>query len=643
MATNQSAMSPLGLERQPGRRNWAPHSIAAIYAGMLALLVTFALPGGYFYHNYKLLDGKFESEARMSSHLLSQLISENPTMWTYQSERLSSSLSRFSPEGGAGRRVVVDLSRQEVISLEASTAKLAAPLLQREAAIYDSGRKVGTIVVQHSILGLLLSTVVLFVFTGGIAGGLCLIVARGPLQDLQKSWENTVFLASHDALTTLPNRRTFLERLERQVQDAGNSHDRFAVFYLDLDDFKGTNDSLGHAAGDRLLRLVALRLLRHLRGDDFVARLSGDEFVILQTHVEHPNNATALAERIERAMSDGFDLGEETVFVHASMGIAIYGQHGNSAKELRRHADLALYQAKLRPGTCWVLSTSVSLAVQPQRRPLDADLHGALERGEMHLHYQPQVDLATGQIQGVEALLRWNHPDRGQIQPADFVPLAEETGLIRSIGGWVIGTACQQAREWSHLTMAVNVSALQFQQDDLAAEVRGHLERTGLPSHRLQLEMTESVLLHDTEATSSTLQQLKAMGVGIIIDDFGTGYSSLSYLHHFSMDKLKIDHTFIGDLGRSQEASKIVQAIIGLGHALGMKINAEGIELTQQAHYLSELGCDEGQGFLYSRALPPHEIQELLNQQAVNGLVGMNGNAEADGLVRSLDPQVIES
>jgi len=418
-------------------------------------------------------------------------------------------------------------------------------------------------------------------------------------------------LAHYDALTNLPNRTLFQRHAEGLLlQTAGV---QFAILYIDIDEFKRINDSLGHLIGDEFLRGVSGRLLEAVGPSDFVARLGGDEFAILQRDVVSDEDVEALIVRVYRALRTPFDCLGHSLGGDASIGVAIAPRHGTDLFGLLKSADLAMYAAKAAGRRTHRFFEPSMEAQANRRRELERDLRTAIAEGGFEIHYQPIVDLRSNEITGCEALLRWRHPVRGMVSPADFIPVAEETGLIEEIGQWVLRTACAEAAAWpAHIRVAVNVSPIQFRSPTLSLKVAAALADTGLDPRRLELEVTEAVLIADDDAALVSLNQLRALGVHIALDDFGTGYSSLSYLQRFPFDKIKIDRSFVKELTRGTGSASIIKAVVSIAADRNMITTAEGVETEQQRDTVQSLGCTQMQGYLFSAARPAHEIRGML-------------------------------
>jgi len=443
------------------------------------------------------------------------------------------------------------------------------------------------------------------------------VVHYTDITELKRREQQIQHLAFHDALTGLPNRLLFHTRIEESLADAQAKGAAIAVMCLDLDHFKNVNDSLGHAAGDALLRIVGDRLLECVREGDTVARLGGDEFGIVLANLNDAEFATTLAWRIISALHQSVDLSGHQAVIGTSIGIAISPTDGTDGDELLKNADLALYRAKADGrGTFRFFEAEMDARAQA-RRSLEIDLRQATAKGELELHYQPQVHLETNAVTGFEALVRWRHPQRGLVPPEEFIPLAEETGIITEIGEWVLRQACTDAMKWPDSTkVAVNVSPAQFRDRDLAQQIAEILAETGCPPTRLEIEITESLLLRDANAKLSTLDELRRLGLRVSMDDFGTGFSSLSNLRSFPFDKIKIDRSFVRELDRSPDSAAIVRAVLGLGRSLGISTCAEGVETAEQMAALREQGCTEVQGFYLSTPKPLEEVTAMLGTGA---------------------------
>ena len=431
------------------------------------------------------------------------------------------------------------------------------------------------------------------------------------ITERRRTEERITHLAHYDVLTDLPNRALFQERLKLELAQIREG-EQLAVIYIDIDEFKSVNDTLGHLIGDELLKSVAVSLGSCITASDFVVRLGGDEFAVVQTAIKDQQDVTDLVTRIYRAIRVPYECLGHQVTTDASIGIALAPLHGGDLNQLLKNADLAMYAAKAAGRRTYRFFEPEMDARVKARRVLETDLRQAIKEGGLELHYQPFVNLRDDKITGCEALLRWRHPERGMIPPSEFIPVAEETGLISELGKWVLMTACAEAATWPDtIKLAVNVSPIQFKDDTFALKVVAALATSGLLASRLELEITEAVLIRDDEAALAILHQLRAAGVRIALDDFGTGYSSLSYLQRFPFDKIKIDRCFIGDIAEPGGSSSIVQAVVSIAVARDITTTAEGVETEQQRDLLRTIGCTEMQGYLFSPARPAADLKQL--------------------------------
>jgi diguanylate cyclase (GGDEF)-like protein/PAS domain S-box-containing protein len=445
-----------------------------------------------------------------------------------------------------------------------------------------------------------------------------MLLALMDITERKRAEARLAFMAQHDSLTGLPNRNLLRQQMDEMLQHTRRSTDKVAVLMLGLDNFKAVNETLGHGIGDKLLRAVAKRLRSTLRQEDALARLNSDEFTIVQGGVMRPEDAVLLARRILDAISEPYLLEGHSVVIGASIGIAMSPGDGEDSEKLLKSADMALSRAKSDfRGTFSFFEAEMDARAQ-SRRKIEIDLRDAIQNEGLQPYYQPLVDLSSGRITGLEALVRWPHPERGMISPGEFIPVAEETGLINPLGSLMLHRACMDAAQWpDDVRVAVNLSPLQFRTGNLLALVTDALRQSGLPARRLELEITETLLLEKSSQVLATLHALRALGVRMSMDDFGTGYSSLSYLRSFPFDKIKIDQSFVRDLGANPDAQAIVRSIVSLGVGLGVTITAEGVETEAELSCLRAEGCHEGQGFLFSRARPNAEVISLLKAQRV--------------------------
>jgi diguanylate cyclase (GGDEF)-like protein/PAS domain S-box-containing protein len=460
------------------------------------------------------------------------------------------------------------------------------------------------------------------------------LLALMDITERKRAEARLAFMAQHDGLTGLPNRNLLRQQMDDILLHTRRSAEKVAVLVLGLDNFKAVNDTLGHGIGDKLLRGVAKRLRSTLREEDTLARLNSDEFAIIRSGLARPEDAVLQSRRLLEAIGEPYLLDGHSIVIGASIGIAMAPGDGDESEKLLKNADMALSRAKNDSrGSFSFFETGMDARAQ-SRRKIEIDLRDAIQNDVLRPYYQPLIDLSTGRITGFEALVRWPHPERGMISPAEFVPVAEETGLISGLGGLMLRRACMDAARWpDDVRVAVNLSPLQFRVGNLLSIVMDALKQSGLPAKRLELEITETLLLEKSSQVLATLHALRALGVRISMDDFGTGYSSLSYLRSFPFDKIKIDQSFVRDLAGNRDAQAIVRAIVSLGIGLGVTITAEGVETEAELRCLRAEGCHEGQGFLFSRARPNAEIVELLRAQCGGNFTPAAETAEKAALV----------
>ena len=447
------------------------------------------------------------------------------------------------------------------------------------------------------------------------------------ISDRKRAEEQIEFHAYHDILTNLPNRKLFADRLRQSLTHARRSGRTLAVMFIDIDHFKNINDTLGHTCGDELLLEMSYRLRHCVREDDTVARLGGDEFTIILSQLRQPEDAANVAQKILRAVQVPLSLGGTPIEVTASIGIALYPVDGADPEALLRNADSAMYRAKESGRNTYQLCTDEMKLRAVDRLSLEARLRAAISEGQLVLYYQPQVNLRTGRIVGVEALLRWNDPERGLVEPAEFIPVAEESRLIIPLGEWVMRTACRDMKEWQNRgiapgRVAVNLSPRQFQQHDLVQTVQSALAETGLNGTALEIEIAETTAMQKAEVTIDVLRELRATGVTIAIDDFGTGYSSLNYLKRFPINAIKIDRTFVSNIPNDENGAAIVSAVIGIARSLRLRVIAEGLETSEQFAFLRRKECDEAQGYYFSRPVSHEEMSQLLTGAPLVNVAG---------------------
>jgi diguanylate cyclase (GGDEF)-like protein len=439
------------------------------------------------------------------------------------------------------------------------------------------------------------------------------VIILEDVTERQRAQERIAHLAKFDELTGLANRTQFRERINALLASPEQRDNQVTIHLIDLDRFKAINDTLGHPVGDKLLQEVAARLSAVIKPEDMITRFGGDEFVVLQTATKRRQHAKSLAQRLAKALDRPFEIDGHRMDIGASIGIAMAPKDGTDADQILKKADMALYAAKNGGrGSHRFFAAEMEDAVQA-RRTLELDLRDALALNQFELYFQPLVDLRSGRITTCEALLRWKHPERGWVPPSVFIPVVEETGGIIALGEWVLHRACVEAATWPQdIKVAVNLSPVQFKERTLALQVVSALAKSGLAAHRLELEITERVLLEESGGTLATMEQFKLLGVGTALDDFGTGYSSLNYLHKFPFHKIKIDQSFIRDLGQERDARAIIGAVVSLGEGLGKVVVAEGIETEEQNKLVTAQGCHEGQGYLFGRPMDADAMRARL-------------------------------
>lgn len=586
-----------------------------VIASLAALMIAVSAPALNYWFGQRYHHGSVVKEAEYLAATVSQMIGRNPRMWEFENERIAEVLRNAGAEAFETRSVIAGKDAL-IASHGVDKNSMSSPFTFHSAPLFDAGLEVGRVEVARSMRPLLVSSLWLFLGSSLAAGGAYFGFRSYLLRLLRQAMRQASYLASHDPLTNLPNRALFNEWMIRAVRNVRRDGVLNAVLLVDLDQFKEVNDIFGHAAGDELLVQATARMQVQLADDDVIARLGGDEFAIIQKNCARPEDAAALAQCMITTLSQPFMLLEQKVGIGASVGISLIDRAGaTDVAEITKQADMALYRAKSDGRGIYQFYKADMNRRLLERRKLERELRVAIEQGQFELHYQPQVSHSSHAIVGVEALLRWRHPEHGYIPPENFIPLTEETGLILPLGKWILETACRDALAWPELRVAVNISPVQFKQWNLIRIVGDALKLTGLPPDRLELEITESLLLDNTDEVIGILSELRGMGVRIAMDDFGAGYASLNYLRRFAFDKIKIDKSFTDAIGADDGVDSIVTAILSMGRALGMRLNAEGVETSEQARILEAMGCEELQGFHFGKAVTCDGISFLLDAE----------------------------
>jgi diguanylate cyclase (GGDEF)-like protein len=592
-------------------------------AALAALVIALAFPAAYLLSAYNRLMGVVEVRAQIYGDQVTDAASQNPELWNAFFDAADfdfTGLAIAAPDddqapGYSPERRRVFAGNGHLLLDVVPAQPLAWPTVSWRTQVLQHRSRLGDVVIARSLRPELLNT--LAIAAGSLTLGLLLLIVLRvlPLRLMREALDRVAYLSAHDQLTGLPNRALLADRLDKALTMARRNGLQVAMLFLDLDRFKEINDTLGHAAGDMLLREVTGRLRGCLRESDTLARMGGDEFAVVQIPAQQPREAEALAARLIAATREPVTLEGQQVSMGLSIGIAV-GAADVDAAELAKQADVALYRAKAGGrGTFCFFAPEMNANLQ-RRRAMEHDLRLALASGELAVHYQPQMDVPSGTIVGAEALMRWTRHGHGPVPPSVFIPIAEETGLIVPLGAWLLGEACCEAVSWPvTMHVAVNVSPVQFRWAGFLDSVRNALAQSGLDPRRLELEITEGILLSDTEETLALLGQLRGLGVRLAMDDFGTGYASLGYLQKFRFDKVKIDRSFVRNLGVDHDAAAIVRAVVGLCDSLGMSTNAEGVENLDQIAMLRANGCREAQGFLYWAPMPAAALHQVFEEQ----------------------------
>lgn len=592
------------------------HIIHLVTALIISLAVI-VIPLSYYVMKSTNMETKITASLKHAQFQLQQIVTSNPEFWQYEIYRIEEVLDNSLSKSENAIWLLKDMQGDLLLKTNVREQSAYEPWMVKNIPVFDSHRQIATIEVRHSVASYYIITALisLFCLTIGIAAYLG--IRHVPLKALESVWNQMTHQARHDDLTNLPNRLYFNQRLSEQLALCKTSPYEVAILSIDLDHFKDVNDTLGHAAGDLLLKKVVEDIMPKEGQRQILARLGGDEFAIILTSDNIKDEAAIIADEIIEKLSKPYLIDTNFVHIGASIGIAIATDETEKADELLKKADIALYETKKEGRNNYHFFHSRMNKQLLERKAIESELRHAIPNDGFELYFQPQFNLEFGKISGAEALIRWPNEEFGFISPQKFIPVAEMAGLIVSIDKWVLETACYQATKWQDIPIAVNISPLHFQSGALLKNVISALEMTGLNPNLLELEITEGVLLSKTDETIKTLKSLRSLGVSIAMDDFGTGYSSLSYMQRFPFDKIKIDRSFVSSLEPGKnEAEDIVRAIISMGHAMNMKVNAEGVETKFQADFLKSEKCQEVQGYLFGHPMKASEMTKLIQEGA---------------------------
>lgn len=594
------------------RKAWI--AINLLIATIIAIAV-FAVPISYYVNSSTQLRSEMMSSLKHGRYQLEKIINKNPEFWQYEIHRMEGIILNLQSNPRTSIWKIKDINSKTLLEVNPYKIKIDGPRLVKNIAITDSHNHVALIEVEVSTYHEMIITSLLAII-GVLVGSIAYLgIARIPLRAIEKLWNQMAHQALHDELTNLANRTYFYKVLSELLGNRKKANCDLAVLTIDLDHFKDVNDTLGHAAGDQLLKKVVLDFQSIIGGAELIARLGGDEFAIILTGENLTDYASSIADQIIDRLSLPYEIEGEYVYIGASLGIAIEKNYNIDADEFIKRADIALYEAKNKGRNTYCIFQHQMNQMFMERKTIEEKLRVAIENDDFQLHFQPQYNLVPKKLIGVEALIRWQHKDDGFISPQKFIPVAEKSGLIIDIDKWVLTNACKQIAKWDDLRVAVNISPMHFHSDELLKNVRYALEQSGLPATRLELEITEGILLHETEKTIEILKALKDMGIRIAMDDFGTGYSSLSYLQCFPFDKIKIDRSFISTLSdKKPESEAIVRAIVSMSNAMNMRVNAEGVETYFQAKFLSLIGCEEVQGYYFGKPMSLADLSNTLEK-----------------------------